>query len=224
MVIIFQHRDSMDKRRMTEMKYDDSVAVPLGRRARKALAVRRALFDAGLMAFERQPIGLVSVLDITETADVAKGVFYLQFRSKDDYLLALWEDVKGRFLDEARSQAIDRRSEAARLGATVGALLDFATAAPSATRFWFRMSGFLPDEIGEPGHLTRIRQSYLQQLAALISGRRVANLTDRDLRIALLVDTLGWAAISAELHDGTVALDSKALLKSIRASLPGRAD
>ena len=47
---------------------------PLGRRARKALAVRQALFDAGLSAFERQPIGLVSILDITEAADVAKGV------------------------------------------------------------------------------------------------------------------------------------------------------
>jgi AcrR family transcriptional regulator len=57
--------------------------------ARKVLAVRQARFDAGLAAFERQPISLVSILDITEAADVAKGVFHLHFRSKDEYLLAL---------------------------------------------------------------------------------------------------------------------------------------
>lgn len=200
-------------------KVTGSKAAPLGRRARKALAVRQSLFDAGLAAFDRQPIGLVSVLDITEKADVAKGVFYLQFHSKDEYLLALWEEVQGRFLDTARAKAAACRSETARLTAAVTALLSFARQAPPTARFWLRMSSFFPDEIGEPGHLTRIRQAYLQQLAAMITGRTTAEIDDQGLRSALVIDTLGWAVIGTEIHDGEPLLDDERLIKSILAAL-----
>lgn len=194
-------------------------AAPLGRRARKALAVRQSLFDAGLAAFDRQPIGLVSVLDITETADVAKGVFYLQFHSKDEYLLALWEEVQQRFLITARAAASECKSETARLTATVAALLSFARQAPAAARFWLRMSGFFPDEIGEPGHLTHLRQAYLQQLGAVITGPTAATTGEQGLRQALIVDTLAWAAVSAEIRDGAPLLEEERLVKSILAAL-----
>jgi len=196
-----------------------SAAAPLGRRARKALAVRQSLFNAGLAAFDRQPIGLVSVLDITEKADVAKGVFYLQFHSKDEYLLALWEEVQGRFLEAARTKAAACRSETARLTATVAALLSFARQAPPTARFWLRMSSFFPDEIGEPGHLTRIRQAYLRQLAAVITGPTVTDAEDHGLRPALIIDTLGWAVIGAGIHDGVSLPEEERLITSILAAL-----
>lgn len=192
----------------------------LGRRARKALAIRQALFDAGLAAFERQPIALVSILDITEAADVAKGVFYLQFKSKDDYLLALWEEVQGRFLDAARAAVIDCGDRAARVDIITREFMSFAHGTPAAARFWIRMSGYFSDEIGEPGHLTRIRQEYAQQLAALIAGKTVSRLTARDSRTATLVDTLCWAAISIEVQQGEPLFDAQALMKTVRAALP----
>ncbi len=191
----------------------------LGRRARKALAVRQALFEAGLAAFERQPIGLVSVLDITEKADVAKGVFYLQFRSKDDYLLALWEEVQGRFLDGLRSAAIDRRSASARIDAAAREFLSFSRQSPATVRFWLRMSSYFPDEIGEPEHLSRIRQEYLQQLACVIVGKTVSALRPRDLQTAVLIDAISWAVINAELHSGGPVLNESRLVKVIRAML-----
>lgn len=193
---------------------------PLGRRARKALAIRQALFDAGLTAFERQPIGLVSILDITEAADVAKGVFYLQFKSKDDYLLALWEEVQGRFLDTARTAVIDCGDRSARIDMITREFMSFAHDAPAAARFWIRMSSYFSDEIGEPGHLARIQQEYAQQFAALIAGKTVSRLTARDLRTATLVDTLCWAAARAEVQQGESLLDAKTLVKAIRAALP----
>ena len=70
-----------------------------GRRARKAAATRRALFDAGLEAVGRRPFGVVSVLDLTDAVDVAKGVFYLHFKSKDEFLIELLRDVLGQFLE-----------------------------------------------------------------------------------------------------------------------------
>ncbi len=196
---------------------------PLGRRQRKAMAVRQALFDAGLTAFERQPIALVSVLDITERADVAKGVFYLQFRSKDDYLLALWEHTQRLFLDMARERVGERRSQPVRLEASVSALFEFARHSSAASRFWLRMAGFFPDEIGEPGHLLRLRSAYLRELGAVLRGIPPDELAPQDLEFARLVDAMGWAAISTEVQQGRPLVSPQQLVKMIRAaSVPAR--
>lgn len=191
---------------------------PVGRRARKALAVRQALFEAGLSAFERQPIGLVSILDITEAADVAKGVFYLQFKSKDDYLLALWEEVQRRFLAEVRSAAVDCRSQAARLEAAVAQFESFARHSPAATRFWIRMSSCFPDEVGQPGHLSRIRQDYIEKLAIIVTRKTPETLASRDTRIALVLDSLCWAIVSAEVQMAEPLFDTRGLVKAIQAA------
>lgn len=193
---------------------------PMGRRARKALAVRQALFEAGLAAFERQPIGLVSILDITEAADVAKGVFYLQFKSKDDYLLALWEEVQSRFLDAVRTAIVHSGSRSERVDIAIQELMSFAQRAPAAARFWIRMSSYFLDEIGQPGHLACIRQEYVQQLAALMAGESVAELTSDDTQIALIADALGWSVVGAEVQRGEPILDAQTLINAIRAALP----
>lgn len=188
---------------------------PLGRRARKALAVRKALFDAGLAAFERQPIGLVSILDITEAADVAKGVFYLQFKSKDDYLLALWEEVQGRFLDRIRTAAVDRGSIAERAEVAAQQFASFAKDSPAAARFWIRMSSYFPDEVGPPGHLTGIRREYIQQLASIISGKNRDKLVARDVRTSLALDSVCWAVVSAEAHTGEPLFEDRTMAAAV---------
>lgn len=193
---------------------------PLGRRARKALAVRQALFEAGLAAFERQPIGLVSILDITEAADVAKGVFYLQFKSKDDYLMALWEEIQGRFLDAVRAAIVHSGSRSERVDTAIQECMSFVQRAPAAARFWIRMSSYFPDEIGQPGHLARIRQEYVQQLAALMAGESMAELTSDEIQMAVIVDALCWAAVGAEVQRGEPILDTQTLINAIHAALP----
>lgn len=160
------------------------------------MAVRQALFNAGLTAFERQPISLVSVLDITEAANVAKGVFYLYFRSKDQYLLALWEEVQGHFLVAATAATAKCRSQSARVESLVQQYIVTAEASPAAARFWIRMSSYFSDEVGEPGHLERLQQSYGRRLAAILTGRRVDDITGNDCRAALLVDGFCRSAIS----------------------------
>ena len=182
--------------------------------------MRQALFESGLAAFERQPIGLVSILDITEAADVAKGVFYLQFKSKDDYLLALWEEVHGRFLDAVRTAIIESGSQSERIDTAIQEFLSFVRRAPAAARFWIRMSSYFPDEIGQPGHLARIRQEYVQQLAALMAGEKVAELTSDDVQIALIVDALCWAVVGAEVQRGEPLLDVQTLVETVHAALP----
>ena len=190
----------------------------MGRRARKAAAVRRALFDAGLAAFERQPIGLVSILDITEAADVAKGVFYLQFRGKDEFLIALLEDRQRVFLDAVRTAVSGCRTDRGRLEAAIREYARTATGSPATARFWLRMSGFFADEIGQPGELTRLRQEYLEQLAATIVDVKLEAITPRDLDLAALVDACSWAIISHAVRLGSPLPDEAWFVEVVRGA------
>jgi len=192
---------------------------PVGRRARKALAVRQALFEAGLASFNRQPIGLVSVLDITEAADVAKGVFYLQFKSKDDYLLALWQEVQHRYLDTLREAVLGCRSQSARAATTVHHFRHFVAESSAAARFWIRMASYFPDEVGPPGHLARIIEEYNQQLASILAGKKTGSLTSKDLTSAIVLDGICWAVVNAEFHHQETLFDEKKIAAAIRALL-----
>lgn len=200
----------------------DDALKPLGRRARKAMAVHQSLFTAGLTAFEREPIGLVSVLDITEGADVAKGVFYLHFKSKDEYLLALWEHVQRGFLDGVRAAVLECRSRNARVESTVRQFVRFAADEPAAARFWVRMSSYFPDEVGEPGHLTRIHHAYVQHLAAMLAGRSFEQLTPDDVRAALLADAICWAVIKSSMTTGEPLYDDETLVRVVSSAIRTR--
>jgi len=203
----------------SENQLQEEAMKPLGRRARKAMAVRQSLFAAGLAAFERQPIGLVSILDITEEADVAKGVFYLHFKSKDEYLLALWENVQRSFLDGVRAATLECRSRSARVESTVRQFSSLSDGFPATARFWVRMSSYFPDEVGEPGHLARIHQEYVQQLAATLTGRTFDELTREDVRAALLADSICWAVISTSISTGESLCESDSLVRIVASAI-----
>jgi len=204
---------------------------PLGRRERKALAAKRALLEAGLQAFERRPIAVVSVLDITEAADVAKGAFYLHFGSKDEYLLALWQEAQGRFLRRVRDAVEPLKSARERRKAVIGAFAKVAETHPEAVAFLMRMSSFLSDEIGPPGELLSIRRKYLAELAELI-GPVEAGVSA--MEIARVIDALSWGLIRQDLRleqpprspDELIAIVSPAVeahVKRLRTDGPTKA-
>ena len=180
------------------------------RRERKAAATRRSLFDAGLDAFEHRPFGLVSVLDLTEAVDVAKGVFYLHFRSKDDFVLELLRHVFDEFLDSLEVALSGVVGHAARIRAAVQHYIGFSTTNPAAARFLIRMSGYFPGEIGPPGELVTVRTTYRERLAAIL-GSANSKSTDSNLQWACALDACCWGLIGdsllvdAPLPDGNVA-------------------
>ena len=194
-------------------------AQQLGRRARKALATRNSMFEVGLTAFENRPIGVVSVLDITEAADVAKGVFYLHFRGKDEYLISLWEFVQRTFLDTIRQKLDTCRSRAARIEGAVRHYHSMIAEAPRECRFWLRMSSYFGDEIGQPGQMSRLRQEYLQQLAALIGGVTMEEVDSREIQIATIVDGACWGLISQAIQLGVTALDEDSFMKAVTTAI-----
>lgn len=193
---------------------DDQQAA-MGRRARKAQAVRRALFIGGLTAFERQPIGLVSVLDITESADVAKGVFYLHFKSKDEYLLSLWKEVQERFLaaiDAACGADDDLKTRRLRI---LQRLAAYHVEHSAAARFWLRMLSYFRDEVGEPGHLDQIRNQYTRRLGAVLSGTPIEALTSEQIRCATIIDAASWSLIGAALHSDAIVWTAEQFIDTV---------
>ena len=178
-----------------------------GRRARKARATRRALLDAGFASFQRQPISLVSVLDITEAADVAKGVFYLHFASKDDFLIELWLDVQEAFLNQLRSALATLPAGPPhlrdRLAAAIAHYAEYAEHHPAQVTFLLRMSSFIGEELGQPGQLTQRRHASIESLARVITGAgEKARLRKADLATARSLDASCWGHIWQALQLG----------------------
>ena len=62
------------------------------------METRTKLKEAGKRVIFRKGFHEARVSDITEEAGVAHGTFYLYFRTKEDLLLELLEDVKGEML------------------------------------------------------------------------------------------------------------------------------
>lgn len=103
-------------------------------RAQAKRETREALIQAGLEAFAAEGLDAPSLDAICARAGFTRGAFYVHFKDRDDFLVAVMEDVLGRFLDAV----IATGDEAHDLGHT----LDRFTGAldlvhrPSGTRSW----------------------------------------------------------------------------------------
>lgn len=112
---------------------------------------RRALIAAGLEEFAEHGLDLPSLDAICSRAGYTRGAFYVHFRDRDDFLVAVMEHVIGTFLDaiiatgdEAHDleRTIERFAEAA--GAALAARRD-GPASPGE-------SGMLPFALGFAFH------------------------------------------------------------------------
>jgi AcrR family transcriptional regulator len=82
----------VNKRKSAASRTRQSSAGPSrGRRERRTVETREALFRAALDLFARKGFTETTVEDITEAADVGKGTFFNYFPSKDHILLAFGE-------------------------------------------------------------------------------------------------------------------------------------
>jgi len=86
----------------------DGSAAP-GRRARKKARTRREIFDAAMALFERQGFDAVTVEQICQAADVARGTFFLHFPAKS----ALLPEWNSQLASELRARLAEPRGSAA---------------------------------------------------------------------------------------------------------------
>jgi len=69
------------------------------------LETRAALVDAGLAAFAAHGLDAPSLDDICARAGYTRGAFYVHFRDREDFVVAVMERVLGGFLDAMISTA-----------------------------------------------------------------------------------------------------------------------
>lgn len=199
---------------------DSSTSAPQGRRARKAQAVRRALLDGGLRLFAERPIASVSVQDITDAADVAKGVFYLHFENRDAFLLSLYRDQQEVLLALLEATPAPKNGDRPLIERTARGYARFARDHRSSAIYWWRFAGLLPDEVGAPDHLREVREAYLTRLAAwlLPASRRSA----ASIQHAARIDAVAWGLIGQALQRGEPT-PTERTLRTVLGAIPSAA-
>ena len=121
-----------------------------GREAAKD-ETRRALIAAGLAEFADHGVDLPSLDAICSRAGYTRGAFYVHFRDRDDFVVAVMEHVIGTFLDAV----IATGDEAHDLERTIERFADAAAAALAARRDEAAspgQSGILPFALGFAFH------------------------------------------------------------------------
>jgi len=69
---------------------------------------KKEIIEAGLKVLYSKGYAQTTVQDIVDTAGIAKGTFYWYFRSKDELIDALAEDMREKLMDIARGIVGDR--------------------------------------------------------------------------------------------------------------------
>jgi len=121
-----------------------------GREAAKD-ETRRALIAAGLAEFADHGVDLPSLDAICSRAGYTRGAFYVHFRDRDDFVVAVMEHVIGTFLDAV----IATGDEAHDLERTIERFAEAAAAALAARRDEAAspgQSGILPFALGFAFH------------------------------------------------------------------------
>jgi len=90
---------------------------------------RQVLLDAGLALADEGALSTLSIDLIVEKAAVAKGTFYVHFRSRADYLVALHRRFHGDLAAGIRAASADLAQGGSRLRAATLAYLDGCLAA-----------------------------------------------------------------------------------------------
>ncbi|MDB4967345.1 MAG: Transcriptional regulator, TetR family protein [Myxococcales bacterium] len=153
-----------------------SAAGPVSRQEAK-VATREALIDAGMVAFGDE--GLDASLDgICARAGFTRGAFYVHFRDRDDFLVAIMDRVGEEFLEALFAPAEPLAGEPPSLTAIVVRFLD---AIRSGRYPLTKKGGVRPHQLLQAcARSTVVRARYV----ALIDASRdhVAQLVKRDQR------------------------------------------
>ncbi len=167
-----------------------------GRRERRKVRVRRGLMDAALALFGEHGLWTTRIEDITERADVAKGVFYNHFPSKDDLVAELLDEVFGAIEDawpplDVGADPMERIRELAR------AHLAYLQAHPEHLLLLHQARGLLKIRGGDGGRLQQVFRSYL-----LVLGRSALGVPREDPTVE---EAIGMGAVIAGTISGCVS-------------------
>jgi AcrR family transcriptional regulator len=167
----------------------------LNRRDRKKENTRNGLLDAALKLFEKKGIYTTRVEDITEHADVAKGVFYNYFDSKFSLVAELLTDAVQLLEKNYLKQIPDNLPETDRIQEVVTKHEAFWRDHPEYALLFHQSRGVI---LVDPDSSPKLRESireYLECLGRHLVSQQQKNETDHET-------ILQWASALAGLIAG----------------------
>lgn len=139
-----------------------------------SLETRERILRGAATALAERGLREATVADILLAADVSRRTYYLQFRSKEDVLLALYERVADGLAEAVQNGAGNEPDLARRLFAGIGGYLDHQ-------RDGGALLVLLQAEAIRPGsHLAAYREATLDRLVLFLDAQ-MRDLTGADL-------------------------------------------
>ncbi|MEE2829250.1 MAG: TetR/AcrR family transcriptional regulator [Myxococcota bacterium] len=113
--------------RSSDLLFKDASVGVEGPSPRK-LKTRRRILGAAAEVVVLKGIGKATVGDVLSAAEVSRRTFYQHFRSKDDVLLALYQQVADGLRNAVKNGAASAKQPVARLHAAIDGYLDYQEA------------------------------------------------------------------------------------------------
>jgi AcrR family transcriptional regulator len=168
--------------------------VPLSRRERKKERTRQEIYRAAMALFLTRGFDAVTVEDICETADVAKGTFFLHFPTKDALLLEYGKEA---------TRELEELLHAHRGGATAALQKILTSLAQRATRHAAIVQLLARELLSRPTALADVTEQTRdlgQLFVKIVQQAQTAGELRKDIdpRLAAAIITSAYFAIVGE--------------------------
>jgi len=142
-------------------------------RAEKKAETRSCLLEAAATVFARRGMQQASIDEVAEHAGFTKGAFYANFKSKEEFFLAMLDDRFAKHLEEI-DRVLDSDAEPEHQ-ARVGAMNFIRLFEPEWERLYFEFAAHAGRDENFRRELIG-RRRYLQERLAQLYGRRAEQL------------------------------------------------
>lgn len=154
---------------------------------------RAQLLDAAARLFREHGYHAASMRDIAKAVGMLSGSIYYHFESKEELLLAVYEEGARRFGEAVDAATARENTPWARLHAACAAHLRAMTAYRDYTQVMIRTS---PDEAGQVGpRLRDLRGGYEARFRRLIDDLKLPPQIDRRYLRLFLIGGLNWSQV-----------------------------
>lgn len=154
---------------------------------------RELLLDAAARLFSERGFHAASMRDIAKAVGMLSGSIYYHFASKEDLLLAIYEEGVRRVADEVERAVVQHGDPWLRLEAASAAHLRALIAHREYARVMIATS---PDEAGSISSRIRgLRRGYEARFRELIDALPLVNGSDRRYLRLLLFGALNWSEV-----------------------------
>ncbi len=195
-----------------------SIGTPIGRRERKRIETRNSLVEAALELFDERGFDAVTVVEISERADVDASTFFRHFGSKD---AVLFEDFV-RLTSEV-AELIANHLDEPLLDAIFNSMEDLASSAPPDGHFEMLRARLIHSSPALQTQALAYRERLVRALEAAIGDRTGLDITN-DIRpyiaATVFASSLEWyRARAAAAADGKTMADATDEVRQIVAAV-----